>query len=91
MRTILNHVPPVFGCRTFEQVAANSGKSLKESFAHLEAGLRKIADFHAHRTITDSEFYPSATQVEPFKPQFEVLLQQVTARIRKAREENRRQ
>jgi hypothetical protein len=91
MRTVLNHVPPVFGCKTFEQVVANSGKSLKESFTHLETGLRKIADFHAHRTMTDAEFYPSTAQVEPFKPQFEVLLQQVAAVITKGRGENRRQ
>jgi len=51
MRNVLNHVPPVFGCDTFEQVLANVGKSLKESFNHLENGLRKVADFHAHRKI----------------------------------------
>jgi hypothetical protein len=77
MRTVLNHVPPAFGCDTFGQVSANVGKSLKESFNHLETGLRKVADFHAHRKIGTSEFYPSMAQVEPFKPQFELLLQQV--------------
>jgi hypothetical protein len=60
MRTVLNHVPPVFGHDTFSQVVANIGKSLKESFEHLENGLRKVADFHAHRTITASESYPYA-------------------------------
>ena len=82
MRTVLNHVPPVFGQETFEQVMANSGKSLKDSFGHLENGLRKVADFHAHRKITSSESYPSAAQVEPFKPQFELLIQQVMARTK---------
>jgi len=82
MRTVLNHVPPVFGCDSFAQVVANVGKSLKESFDHLENGLRKIADFHTHRKIAESESYPSAAQVEPFKPQFEVLLQQVETRLR---------
>jgi hypothetical protein len=81
MRTVLNHVPPVFGHVTFSQVLANIGKSLKESFEHLENGLRKVADFHAHRTIVASESYPSAAQVEPFKPQFELLLQQVEAKL----------
>jgi len=77
MRTVLNHVPPVFGHENFAQVVANAGKSLKESFQHLESGLRKVADFHAHRKIAALESYPSFAQVEPFKPQFELLLQQV--------------
>jgi hypothetical protein len=81
MRTVLNHVPPVFGHDSFAQVVANAGKSLKESFEHLENGLRKIADFHAHRKITASESYPSVAQVEPFRPQFELLLQQVETRL----------
>lgn len=83
MRTVLNHVPPVFGNQTFDQVVANAGKSLKDSFDHLQSGLRKVADFHAHRKITAAESYPSIAQVEPFKPQFELLLQQVMARIGK--------
>lgn len=82
MRTVLNHVPPVFGCETFAQVAANVGKSLKESFDHLENGLRKVADFHTHRKIAAAESYPSVAQVEPFKPQFELLLHQVEARLK---------
>jgi len=80
MRTVLNHVPPAFGNDTFAQVLAGMGKSLKESFEHLENGLRKIADFHAHRKIEQTETYPSMAQVEPFKPQFELLLQQVVIR-----------
>jgi hypothetical protein len=81
MRAVLNYVPPVFGQGTFEQVVASIGKSLKDSFGHLENGLRKIADFHTHRRIGGGDFYPSAAQVEPYKPQFELLLQQVLAKI----------
>lgn len=81
MRTVLNHVPPVFGYDTFSQVAANASRSLKENFEHLENGLRKVADYHAHRKIASSESYPSVAQVEPFRPQFELLLQQIEARL----------
>jgi hypothetical protein len=81
MRTVLNHVPPVFGHDSFAQVVASAGKSLKENLEHLENGLRKIADFHAHRKIVASESYPSVAQVEPFRPQFELLLQQVETRL----------
>jgi len=82
MRAVLNYVPPVFGQETFAQVVAHIGRSLKDSFDHLENGLRKIADFHAHRRIAATEYYPSPAQVEPFKPQFELLLQQVAVRMR---------
>jgi hypothetical protein len=68
MRAVLNYIPPLFECETFPQVVASSGRSLKDSFSHLENGLRKIADFHTHRRISAAEFYPSAAQVEPFKP-----------------------
>ena len=81
MRAVLNYVPPVFGQDTFSQVVANSERSLKDSFDHLENGLRKIADFHTHRRIGPTDFYPSSAQVEPFKPQFELLLQQVVVRV----------
>lgn len=80
MRAVLNYVPPLFGYETFSQVVANIGRSFKDSFDHLEKGLRKIADFHTHRRIGTAEFYPSIAQVEPYKPQFELLLQQVVQR-----------
>ena len=81
MRAVLNYVPPVFGHKTFPQVVANVGQSLKESFAHLENGLRRIADFHTHRLIGPAELYPSSAQVEPFKGPFELLLQHVLTRV----------
>ena len=81
MRAVLNYVPPLFGHETFPQVVANIGRSLKDSFGHLENGLRKIADFHTHRRIGPVELYPSPAQVEPFKPQFELLVQQVVVRV----------
>lgn len=77
MRTVLNYVPPVFDQRTFREVAAHSERSHKEMFVHLEDGLRKIADCLGHGTIATSILYPSASQVEPYKPQFEVLLNKV--------------
>ncbi len=81
MRAVLNHIPPLFGQATFPQVVANASRSLKENFEHLESGLRKVADFHTHRRIGSVECRPSAAQVEPFKPQFELLLQEAIARV----------
>ena len=81
MRTVLNYVPPLLGHETFDQVVANVGRSRKEAFEHLQNGLRKIADFHAHRRAGPAPMYPSAAQVEPFKPPFELLLQEVVAYV----------
>ena len=81
MRAVLNYVPPVFGQETFEQVLAQCERSHKENFTHLQEGLRKIADYHTHRTMTKFDSYPSENQVEPFKPQFEFLLHQVLSRL----------
>ena len=81
MRTVLNHVPPVFGQRSFKDVAAQCGRSHKDLFMHLEDGLRKIADRLGHGTIDKSVSYPSASQVEPYKPPFEVLLNEVCDRL----------
>jgi hypothetical protein len=52
-------------------------RARKNSFGHLENGLRKVADFPAQRKIAASEFCPSVAWVEPFKPQFELLSQEV--------------
>ncbi len=81
MRAVLNYVPPILGHTTFGQVLAHSGRSLKESFIHLQEGLRKISDLHAHRTIAKLDIYPSKSQIEPYKPQFEILLHEVLSKL----------
>lgn len=60
-RAIIDHVPPVFGQRTFTEVAnqATSGRSLKESFLQLETTSRKIADHYLHAQIRKSEPLPT--------------------------------
>jgi len=74
----MNHVPPVFGCQTFAQVTAQSGKSLKAVFERLEDSARPIADSHA--LIRAKESVPTKHQVEPYKASFELLIQEVVAR-----------
>lgn len=82
MRTVLNHVPPIFGHATFAQVTANAGKSLRDNFEYLDRGLRKLADLYAHQPIRNREQYPTKNQVEPFRPQFEILLHEVFNRLK---------
>ena len=80
IRAVMNHVPPVFGCRTFAEVTAQSGKSLKAVFERLEDSARPIADLHTHALIRAKESVPTKHQVEPYKASFELLIQEVIAR-----------
>ena len=77
MRGLLDHVPPVFGKRTFAEVANDCGsKSFKESIVHLENGARKIGDAHLHSPIRKRETLPTAQQVA-FGPELDVLLAEI--------------
>jgi len=82
MRALLNYVPPIFGCKSFSSVAAQSPVSLKEQFETLEEGLRKVADYQTHRTMKPGDCYPSRAQVEPYKPAFELLIDEVIRTLR---------
>ena len=78
-RAILDHVPPIFGCKNFSEVANNystGSKSFKQSMGHLENSLRKIADAHLHVQIRKSEILPNRTQVN-FSADLDVLLAEI--------------
>lgn len=49
VRTIIDHIPPIFIKNTFSEVANNHGsKSFKDSMKNLDNSSRKIADSHLH-------------------------------------------
>jgi hypothetical protein len=77
-RALIDHVPPLFGCRTFNEVANNYGgtKSFKESMERLNFSSRKIADQHLHTPIRKSESVPTMNQVD-FSNDIDVLLAEV--------------
>ena len=78
-RGLLDHVPPVFGLKTFSEVANNyagGGKSFKETMHHLENAARKVGDAHLHMPIRKSETLPTAQQVN-FSSQLDVLLSEI--------------
>lgn len=82
-RSIINHIPPVFGMTTFNEVASNYGKtSFKKSMMHLNASMKNIADSYLHDPIRKKESLPNGTQVN-FSQDMDVLLAEV---IRKAQE-----
>ena len=82
-RGLLDHVPPLFGKTTFNEVANNyggGGKSFKETMQHLENAARKVADAHLHMPIRKSETLPTAQQVN-FASQLDVLLAEIIRTI----------
>jgi len=79
IRGLLDHVPPVFGFKTFSEVTNNyagGGRSFKETMHHLENTSRKVADAHLHMPIRKSETLPNAQQVNCGQ-QLDVLLSEV--------------
>lgn len=80
IRTVLNHIPPVFGAKTFNEVVSQSGRSVKSILLRLNDEARPVADLHAHILIRERESIPSKNQIEPYKAAFEVLMQEVIVR-----------
>jgi hypothetical protein len=79
IRGLLDHVPPVFGFKTFSEVANNyagGGRSFKEAMQHLENASRKVGDAHLHMPIRKSETLPTAQQVNCGQ-QLDVLLSEI--------------
>lgn len=81
IRAVMNHIPPIFNVETFSQIVANSGRSVKAVLSHLESQARPIADLHTHLLIRAKEQVPTKHQIEPYKPSFEILIQEIIARL----------
>jgi hypothetical protein len=77
-RALLDHVPPVFGCASFKEVANNykGAKSFRESMQHLDNSARKVGDAHLHVQMRSKEILPTQTQVN-FSNNLDVLLGEV--------------
>ena len=77
-RALVDHVPSIFGQRTFGEVANNyaGAKSFKGSMQTLDRSLRNIADQHLHSPIRSSETLPNARQVD-FGNDLDVLLSEI--------------
>jgi hypothetical protein len=83
LRTIINHVPPIFGeFTTFDSVLAQyGGISFKKSIKVLNESLRGIADGYNHQTIRKKESLPTPQQVD-FRPNLDVLLSEIVCILR---------
>jgi hypothetical protein len=77
-RAVIDHVPPIFNCGSFGEVANNyaGSRSFRESMQHLENSARTIGDAHLHVQIRRKEMLPTATQVN-FANDLDVLLGEI--------------
>lgn len=77
VRTIMNHVPPVFGFERFDDFAhQHGGNSFKATMQRLQKSLKHIADHHLHSQIRPRETLPTEQQVN-FAAELDVLLGEV--------------
>ena len=80
-RTILHHVPPVFGFKNFDEVASNYGgaqenRSFKKNMQHLNNSLKNIADSYLHTQIRKAENLPTENQID-FRQDIDLLLSEL--------------
>lgn len=77
-RAVIDHVPPLFGKRTFSEVANNyaGAKSFQDVAKKLEDGARKVGDMHLHLVIRSREVLPTRVQVN-FASELDVLLAEI--------------
>jgi hypothetical protein len=78
VRTIMNHVAPILGFKSFAEVANNykCERSIKNSLRHLEDSSRQIADSYLHIPARKKEILPTITQVN-FSQDLDVLLGEI--------------
>ena len=83
VRSIIDHVPPIFGCSDFNGVANHYAptSSIKASLQALQTPLRKVADAHMHLQIRRREVLPTAPQVD-FKSALDVLLGEIVRTLK---------
>jgi hypothetical protein len=82
LRSILDHIPPIFGFITFSEVCAGYGKrTFKEISSRLNSSSRKIADSYLHDPIRKKETLPNKTQVN-FSQELDYLLAEVISVIK---------
>jgi hypothetical protein len=77
-RAVIDHVPPIFNCGSFGEIANNyaGSRSFRESMQHLENSAQTIGDAHLHVQIRRKEVLPTATQVN-FANDLDVLLGEI--------------
>ncbi|MBP9759915.1 MAG: hypothetical protein KBD24_00940 [Candidatus Pacebacteria bacterium] len=89
IRSILDHVPPIFGKKNFEEVCSNYGtKSFKDIVKPLQDSSKKIADSYLHTQIRGKETLPTKTQIS-YQPNLDYLLNEIVTVISSYGDERR--
>lgn len=78
LRSIIDHVSPIFEVDSFSKVANNYNgtRSFKDSMENLDKSLRKIADSYLHTHVRSREVLPNSNQVD-FSTDLDVLLAEI--------------
>lgn len=90
VRGILDHVPPIFGCASFSEVANNYAgpQSFRKSMKHLDQSLRNHADGNLHTQIRRKESLPTVMQIAYWQD-LDRLLEEVVRLLQDERGESR--
>lgn len=76
-RAVIDHVAPIFGHKTFNEVANNYGNaSFKKNMQHLNNSMRSMADCYLHVTIRKNESLPNENQID-FSRELDFLLAEI--------------
>jgi hypothetical protein len=78
VRSIIDHIPPIFHKGAFTEIANNynGSKSFKDSMKNLDNSSRKISDSHLHTQVRNKEVLPNSNQVD-FSNDIDVLLAEI--------------
>jgi len=78
VRSIIDHIPPLFEKKTFSELVNNykGDKSFKGLMQHLDKSQRSIADRYLHSQISKKEVSPNFHQID-FKAALDVLLSEI--------------
>lgn len=75
LRTILHHIPPIFGFSNIEEVTNNyaGGISFKKVMKHLLESSKNIGDLHLHGQVKAKDTLPNDIQVD-YRNDLDLLL-----------------
>lgn len=85
-RSLIDHVPPIFGKESFGELSGSYGtRSFKDQMIHLDKSMRKIADSYLHTHIRKHETLPTGNQVN-FSQGIDVLISEICRHIKETEE-----
>lgn len=77
-RMLIDHVPPLFGFKSFSEVTSQCGsKSFQKHMVHLDKSLRNISDSFLHQQVRKSESLPNEVTIN-FSSAIDELLAEIS-------------